>query len=479
MSSLAKNSVVGAILGGIKICAQLIALPVIAGFLGPKDFAVYALALPTVSFFLVLADAGVSGTLARENEANEVVWSSAFWAINGLCLLLQFLVIAIGYALSIVSGFQDLMELMLILSFSLPLMGLSNIPVARLYRRGRVQHLSMIDACSAIIGVMLGILSARAGFGPISLGVQFISGFLIRTIFVNYMAYRRPLFSFSICAIKSHLAVSTSIIGGRLAEFAGRTFENMVFQRTFGESLLGNYSLANQISRFACEAFTNPTWASLYAHSLHEERTSLPQLTRATIVAVCYVVFPIAALLASSASSLFSVVMGEKWYDAGWMVQTLIAFSALGSVFGLAGAVLTALGNPAAIFYATLILYISRTLSIAIGCLFGVGTSVLLVGASAILYSMLILVGARKIYNLNIFYCLYAVGPPFCASMLAGTISFLAVTLFQGSLLKLLAGYIFSMSAYLIVVILFCRKDLAPLFAIIDNIRRKGRSAAR
>ena len=164
-SSLAKNSVVGAMLGVIKVCVQLVALPITAALLGPKEFAVYSLALPAVSLFLVLADAGIGGTLAREDEKNEIIWSSAFWAVISLCMILQLLVVLVGYVIAKLSNEPDLKYLMILLSFSLPLMGLTTVPTARLYRRGYVQFLAIVDALSAIVGVGLGILSARAGFG--------------------------------------------------------------------------------------------------------------------------------------------------------------------------------------------------------------------------------------------------------------------------------------------------------------------------
>src|SRR6266403_3723120 len=65
----------------IKVGLQLLLLPVMARLLGPGEFGIYALALPTVSFVALLADGGFGATLAREPESSSLVWSSAFWML--------------------------------------------------------------------------------------------------------------------------------------------------------------------------------------------------------------------------------------------------------------------------------------------------------------------------------------------------------------------------------------------------------------
>src|ERR1700732_4121279 len=75
----------GAIASGtvslIKGGLQLLMLPVMARLLGPEEFGIYALALPTVSFVALLADGGLGATLAREPETSSLGWASAFWVL--------------------------------------------------------------------------------------------------------------------------------------------------------------------------------------------------------------------------------------------------------------------------------------------------------------------------------------------------------------------------------------------------------------
>src|SRR5215472_6380821 len=75
----------GAIASGgvnlIKVGLQLVLLPVMARLLGPEEFGLYALVLPTIAFVTTLADGGLGTTLVREPESSSLVWSSAFWLL--------------------------------------------------------------------------------------------------------------------------------------------------------------------------------------------------------------------------------------------------------------------------------------------------------------------------------------------------------------------------------------------------------------
>ncbi|MCJ2115665.1 oligosaccharide flippase family protein [Methylobacterium sp. J-001] len=461
---MAKNSVVGAVLGGLKISIQLVTLPVIASYLGPKEFAVYALALPAITFFLVLADAGVGGTLSREDEANEIVWSSSFWAILILCFLLQIVVIFIGLLIAYISDEPSLSKLMILLSFSLPIMGITNVPAARLNRRGRIQYLAVCDLFSSALGAFCGIICSIKGMGAISLGFQFVVSFLSRSFLINLAAFHMPLFHFSYKAVTKHIVVSTTIVCSRLTEFVGRAVENIVFQNIYGSALLGNYNLGSQISRFSCEAVGNPVWASLYAQALHEDRSRLAELTRRTLVTVCYVLFPIAALLITSSAPLFSIIMGNKWNDAAWIVEVLIFFNALSTVFGLIGAVLTAIGAPLSILYALGLLYLSRILSVVAGAVFGVYFSVLAIGLSSLVFIVVLTIGAGRKFGFN-FYSLSSIRKPFEASLAVALANYLMISYLPGSIFYLLISYLLAGILYTILVYLIDDPDLSPLLS--------------
>lgn len=471
ISSLARNSVVGIVLGASKVCVQLLALPIVANLLGPSEFAIYALAFPAVSFFLVLADAGINGTLAREEESNEQVWSTAFWAVFLLCLTLQIFVILLGIFIAFIAGEPRLKGLMFLLSFCLPLLGLTNVASARLYRRGRVQYLASSDAAATVIGVSFGIACAYEGLGAASLAVQLVMIFSARMLLVNIVAFRKPMLIFKFSDISRHAVASFTIVLSRLSEFAGRTLENVVFQKVFGLPSLGVYNLGNQIARFVCDAIGNPVWASLYAHALHTSHEDLRSLSVRTVSAVGYIVFPIAVLLMFSADPLFGILMSDRWHSAADVVELLIVFYGMSSVLGLVGAVLTAAGAPTAIFLANFILYLLRIFCVSLGGMLGFQVTVFFVAFATFAYVGILLFGARRSFGFRP----VELSVPLCKALVSCTalsVVFGAMNLFlSSSLVFLVCKCAVSLAVYVCFLRVLGVEELSFVLSRLSSIR--------
>ncbi len=113
---LAFNALAGSAANVAKIGVQLVMLPLMAHLLGPSEFGLYALALPTVSFCMILADGGLAASLAREPLESVLVWSTSFWLVLAVGVALSVSVIGWGYVLAALSHEPRVSELTNILS---------------------------------------------------------------------------------------------------------------------------------------------------------------------------------------------------------------------------------------------------------------------------------------------------------------------------------------------------------------------------
>src|SRR5882757_752409 len=145
----------GAIAGGVvnilKAVLQLLLLPVMARLLGPNEFGLYALALPTISLVTLLADGGLGATLAREQESSSLIWSSAFWALLVMGTTLAIGSTLFGSLLGYLAQQPRLPAMIALLSLSLVFLTLSVVPGARLTRRKNLALGAGADLASTVI----------------------------------------------------------------------------------------------------------------------------------------------------------------------------------------------------------------------------------------------------------------------------------------------------------------------------------------
>ena len=295
------NAAAGGAANLVKIGIQLLLLPVMARLLGPAEFGLYALALPTIFLFTTLAEGGLGASLAREKETETAIWSTAFWALLASCTLMGVLAIGGGFVLATISGQSRLVGLMALLSLSFPLLALTALPAARLVRRGNLVIHSVADLAATLIGAGAAVSLALLGAGAWALAIQYVLGWTVTCAVMNAAAFERPTLEFRLASLKSHAVTGGSLIGSRLAELFGRQIENLMFGRVFGAANLGSYTFSNQVSRFLCEAAGNPIWGALYSHALREDARAVEPLHATLSRLLASALFPASALLAAAA----------------------------------------------------------------------------------------------------------------------------------------------------------------------------------
>jgi PST family polysaccharide transporter len=329
----------------VKIALQLALLPIMARLLGPAEFGLYSLALPTVVFVIMLADGGLGNSLAREDPNARTVWSSAFWAVQISCLVLTGAVVVWSHLLAAVASQPQLPPLMSVLSLSLILLGFCIIPSARLLQAGRIGAAAWADLGATLFGALVGVAMAATGWGAWSLVGQYLSTFVLRVLLLNLLAPFVPAFTLTLKPLLPHLAVGGGAVGIRLVDFAGRLIENSMVSRFVGAAPLGSYSLSNQAPRMICEGVSNPIWAAIYVQALRHEPEAAAHVHERLTRLAALTIFPVSFIAAAAAPNWVHLLLGEGWEIAGPMFMIFLPTYGMAVVGGLGSAILFARGR--------------------------------------------------------------------------------------------------------------------------------------
>ena len=341
---MATNVVVGWIANIVKVLVQLVMIPLMARLLGPAEMGLYALTVPIMSFVFQLADAGLGNSLAREPADNHRIWSSAFWALQIMGVVLTLGVSGLGFVIAAFAHQPRLPAVMIALSIIFLMVASSVLPTARLTRKGRLAFAPVADMLGNLLGAGLGVYCALSGYGVWSMVAQYVSAYFFRTVVLNVAEFYLPRFHFDVGGLKTHVQMGGAITLTRLIDFGGRIIENTQISRVLGAVSLGNFGFANQVSRFLCESASNSIWANLYYAGLHGDeagiRTALMRLSRL----LGLVLFPVCAIIVATSTTLLPVLLGHKWAGAAWPLAILCAFTPFSVLGSLTSAILYAKG---------------------------------------------------------------------------------------------------------------------------------------
>jgi PST family polysaccharide transporter len=469
----------GAIASGavavIKVAVQLLLLPIMARLLGPDEFGLYSLALPTVSLVALLADGGLGATLAREDESSVLVWSTAFWTLLLMGVVLAFGTTILGIVLGYLSHEPRLAPVMAVLSVSLIFLTLSVIPSARLARQKRLGVSATADFVSTIIGAVIAVSLATLGAGAWSLAVQYVAMFVVRAAILNIASFQIPSMRFDFGVLRPHMVSGGILIGTRVTEYAGRMAENFLVNRIFGTVLLGNYTFANQITKYATDAAANVVWAALYVQALTGDREKIAVLHRRLCRLLAVLLFPTMFLAAAAAPELISFLLGPKWADLSIFVRVFLPLYSF--ICSQIAPILLAYGRFEVQFWSILGLTVGRIVAVILGLWFGIEGTVFGIVVVTLLFCLAMLIVPVEATGCKPLPMLALLIRPAISSIIATAACLFFLQHVSPGIVSVLICMMASLVVYLLSMIVIDRKEVMEDWTMAMKIIRRNNSA--
>jgi O-antigen/teichoic acid export membrane protein len=456
--------------GVFKIALQLVLLPIMARLLGPDEFGLYALALPTINLVSLLADGGLGASLAREDEQSLTVWSSAFWALLSMGTILAAGSTVFGILLGYFSGQSKLPGMIALLSISLIFLTASVVPAARLTRRKNLGVGAVADLISTLVGASLAVSMAWYGAGAWSLAAQYVTIFAIRAIILNFAAFELPKRQFDWELLRPHLVSGGIMIATRMSEYAGRIGENFLLDRIFGTALLGNYTFAGQVSKFTTDSAANVVWAALYVQALTGERDKIVILHRKLCRLLGLTLFPTMFLAAAAAPPLIDLFLGPQWADLVFFLRVFLPIYSFSVICSQSAPILLAYGRFDIQFSCILGVSIARIAAVAFGFWAGLPGTVYGIAVATLGFCAAMLVLPAKTTGSKPLPLLAGLVSPLVSSVLAVLVYFLIDSINRSSILWSFAGLAGGFVSYAAFMLLIDRKTMAEDYASIRRI---------
>jgi PST family polysaccharide transporter len=454
----------------VRVLVQLVMLPVMARLLGPSELGLYALALPMVNFVLLLSDAGLGDSLAKEKSGDSLVWSSAFWGLMTTGTVAMGAVYGASFIVAGVTHQPRLPMVILPLSATLLLVAVTVIPAARMLRAGNLVPGAMGDTAAAVLSAVIGVSMALLGYGVWAMVAQFVSSYIIRAIAYNIAQPFRPRLEFSGRSLLAHTGMGGQILFQRLVDLGVSMFERSRVSLKLGTAAVGGYANAAQIGLFTSNAVGSPIWANLYYVAINKSPAETVTAFIRSHRIFALVVFPAAAFLACAVPTIVPLLFGPKWNSSVSSIIVMVLTCPFGNLGTFHSAVLYARGYGRYVLYAQACAMAFRLVVVIFFWQYGIFGLSVGWGASSLLYYVgTNLVMSRLIGNRpsDLFGAAWS---PLLASAVGGGIlyAFLGA---EPTILRLFIGGALAVTLYAGALYLLDRKrivdDLTAMLAIV------------
>lgn len=367
-------------LGGTQAIRQIISILtmiVLARFLKPADFGVFAMTILINELAQLFVDFGIGSALVQRKQVDQLMLSTCFWINVLVGLVAALAIVASGPLASAYFGMPMLEQLLRMSALSMLLSALCVIPQAVLSRRLDFQHIALGTTIGSLVGAVCTIVLAALGAGVWALAAQPVIGTTVNLIYLILRSRWWPSARVDFGSVKGVLSFSGNLLFSNAINHLARNLQHLILGPTLGAAAVGLMVMAATIAWLPVAQFSSAAVRAVFPvfAQIQDSRGRIEAGLVRAIELVVFLAYPTLVGVAVLAPDFLPVVFGKQWADCGPLVFAFSGLSMVQCVSLLAGSTTLATGRAdltmklslvsLAIVGSTLLLLRSTTLNAA------------------------------------------------------------------------------------------------------------------
>lgn len=301
---------------GAQLVAFLVSI-VIARMLLPEVYGTVALITVFTTILQVFVDSGLGNALIQKKDADNLDFSTVFFANIVFCGVLYVLLFLCA---PLIAGFYDnasLTPLIRVLGITIIASGVKNIQQAYVSRNMMFKKFFFSTLGGTIVAAVAGIAMAMAGYGAWALVAQQVINVTVDTIILWITVRWRPQRVFSIRRLKSLFSYGWKLLVSALLDIGYNNIRQLVIGKMYSSSDLAYYNRGRQFPSFIVTNINSAIDSVLFPAmaNVQDNRHSVKHMTRKSIKVSVYIMAPLMMGLTFTAESVVKVILTDKWME--------------------------------------------------------------------------------------------------------------------------------------------------------------------
>ena len=320
---------------------------VLAAMLGPETFGLAAMAIVYVLFIDMVQRQGMASALIQRRVLTAAHRDTGFWLVVITSMVMTVVsVLGAGWWAD-VNNTPALEQVIVRLSPLVLLQGLTTVQQALLRRSMSFRLLATRTLVAVLVGGVVGILGAMAGWGVDALVAQQLTTAGVMVVALWRAIGWRPGGRFTLKAAGELLGFSSGAFLTSLAVFVNNRADALLIGVFFGPFVVGIYRLGSRLVDMVVAALVGPV-QQIALPELAPHQDDAPELAvrleRLGRLSVASTV-PVLACLVVVADPL-TETLGGSWQGSAAVIKVLCVVGVVRAVVAVDGPVLQATGRP-------------------------------------------------------------------------------------------------------------------------------------
>lgn len=303
-----------------RICAQVITLIVsivLARCLLPEDYGLISM----VNVFITIADVfvtmGLGQALIQKNGADELDFSSIFYANILLSILLYGILFFSAPYIARFYGQELLNSVIRVMGIRLIVASINTVQHAYVSKHMMFRKYFWSTLFGTILSGVVGIIMAYCGMGVWALVAQYMTNSCVDTIVLFFTVDWRPKKMFSFKRVKILLSYGWKLLFEGVSNTVVTQLRNLIIGKVYTSSDLAYYTKGQQFPSLIINNIAVSISSVLFPamSKINNDLQQVKSVMRKSIKISSYILFPLLCGFAMIGRPFVSLVLTDKWLD--------------------------------------------------------------------------------------------------------------------------------------------------------------------
>lgn len=303
-----------------RICAQVITLIVsivLARCLLPEDYGLISM----VNVFITIADVfvtmGLGQALIQKNGADEIDFSSIFYANILLSILLYSVLFFLAPYIAHFYGQELLSSVIRVMGIRLMVAAVNTVQHAYVSKHMMFRKYFWSTLFGTILSGVVGIIMAYCGMGVWALVAQYMTNSCVDTIVLFFTVDWRPKKMFSFNRVKTLLSYGWKLLFEGVSNTVVTQLRNLIIGKVYTSSDLAYYTKGQQFPSLIINNIAVSISSVLFPamSKINNDLQQVKSVMRKSIKISSYILFPLLCGFAMIGRPFVSLVLTDKWLD--------------------------------------------------------------------------------------------------------------------------------------------------------------------
>lgn len=288
---------------------------VLARILMPEDYGTIALITVFTTILQVFVDSGLGNALIQKKDADNLDFSTVFFANIVFCTVLYALMFVAAPAISRFYGDMFMVSYIRVLSLTVLISGIKNVQQAYVSRHMMFKKFFFSTLGGTVLAGIIGIVMALNKMGVWALVAQQVINMTIDTIILWITVKWKPHLKFSFSRMKGLFSFGWKLLVSSLIDSIYNDLRQLIIGKMYSSADLAYYNKAKQFPNLIVTNINTSIDSVLLPamSNVQDNKEHVKSMTRRSIKTSIYVMAPLMMGMAFAAKPIISLLLTDKW----------------------------------------------------------------------------------------------------------------------------------------------------------------------